>query len=185
MKSHRKQPASARSPFSSTSTQIPPVRLTKPKPLTTATLQNLLPRRRARPQPKGDYDIPSSSDIEVDTTALGEDEDELSFHATSKMRRKKQSMGIVAQKRAAKGKEAGTGGKGKRVSKTYTRKSGSESDVDEIGQRGERGRSKTPGLDGKVKAEMKRLADKFREVDEYTLDFEDMTGSSSQMKDAR
>ena len=195
MKSHRKQPASARSPLSSTSTQISPVRLTKPKPLTTATLQNLLPRRRARPKPKGDYDIPSSSDVELDTTALGEDEDELSFHASSKMRRKKQSMGIVAQKRAAKAKEAGTGGKGKGVSKTYTRKSinesgdenGSESgsDVDEIGQRGARGRSKTPGLDGKVKAEMKRLADKFREVDEYTLDFEDMTGSSSQMKDAR
>ncbi|KAL2047087.1 hypothetical protein N7G274_001106 [Stereocaulon virgatum] len=195
VKSHRKQLTSARSHFSSTSTQTSPVHLTKPKPLTTATLQNLLPRRRARAKPKGDYDIPSSSDVELDTTALGEDEDELSFHATGKMRRKKQSMGIVAQKRAAKGKEAGTGSKGKKVSKTYTRKSinasgdenesGSGSDVDEIDQRGARGRSKTPGLDGKVKAEMKRLADKFREVDQYTLDFEEMTGSSSQMKDAR
>ena len=42
-----------------------------------------------------------------------------------------------------------------------------------------------PVLDGKAKVEMRRLVDKFKEVDEYTLDFEDMTGSSSQMKDAR
>ena len=104
-------------------------------------------------------------------------------------------MSTVAQKQAVKGKETGTGGKGKRVSKTYTRKSinesgdenesGSGSDEEDAGRNGTRGRSKTPALDGKAKAEMKRLADKFREVDEYTLDFEDITGSSSQMKDAR
>lgn len=35
--------------------------------------------------------------------------------------------------------------------------------------------------------EMKRLADKFRDVDAYALEFEDLTAgnSSSQMKDAR
>ena len=194
-KTQRKQFSLAPSPLSSTSTQISPVRPAKLKPLTTANLQNLLPRRRAQPKPKGNYDIPSSSDVELDNTALSEDEDELSIHATSKMRRKKQSMSMVAQKQAAKGKETETGGKGKRVSKTYTRKSinesgdenesGSGSDDEDTGRNGTRGRSKTPALDGKAKAEMKRLADKFREVDEYTLDFEDVTGSSSQMKDAR
>lgn len=40
-------------------------------------------------------------------------------------------------------------------------------------------------FDKKAKKEMERLARKFAEVDEYTLDFEDMTGSSSQMADAR
>lgn len=194
----RKQLSPAPSPHSSTSTQVSPVRPTTSKPLTTATLQNLLPRRRARPKPKGDYDIPSSSDVELDNTGLGEDEDELSFHATSKMRRKKSMM--PTQRTGAKGKgqgsKPGTGGKPKRISKTYTRKTAIESDgendsddatdsEEEVAGHSARGRAKTPAMDGKAKAEMARLAVKFREVDEFRLDFEDMTGSSSQMKGAR
>lgn len=86
--------------------------------------------------------------------------------------------------------------KGKRVSKTYTRKSiveseaengsGSDAGEDEDASLDVAVRSKAkPVLDGRAKAEMKRLADKFKEVDEYTLDFEDMTASSSLMRDAR
>jgi len=177
------------SPLSSISTQMSPVRPKPLKTLTTATLQNLLPRRRVRGKPKGDFDIPSSSDVELDNTGLGEDEDELSFH-TTKVRRKKPSM--TGQKSAAKRKEGLAGKKG---SKTYTRKimvvSEDEDDENESPRGGEEretaaaGRKKTPALDGKAKAEMKRLADKFKEVDDFTLEFEDMTGSSSQMKDAR
>ena len=113
-----------------------------------------------------------------------------------------------------KAKEAGAG---KRVSRTYTKKStaavgseienendddenhriGADGDGDENANGGfSRGRGRgrdregrregTPALDDKVKDEMKRLASKFREVDEYALEFEDMTGnSSSQMRDAR
>ena len=190
--SRRRQLSPAPSPLSSASTNISPVKSIPLKPLATATLQNLLPRRRARPKQRGEYDIPSSSDVEFDNTGLGEDEDELSFHATTKMRRKK--AGSNKQSRA--GKEAAPG---KRMSKTYTKKtiveSDNENDEDDDDNQDEnenesravgRGRKKTPALDGKAKDEMKRLADKFREVDEYTLDFEDMTGnSSSQMKDAR
>ena len=192
----RKQFSPAPSPLSSVSTNISPVKPVSLKPLTTATLQNLLPRRRARPKPKGEHDIPSSSDVELDNTGLGEDEDELSFHATTKMRRKKPKPAV--QKRGGKAKEA----PGKRMSKTYTKKTvvvsdnENDDDDDDVGQEenenenengeGSRGRKRTPALDGKAKNEMRRLADKFREVDEYTLDFEDMTGnSSSQMKDAR
>lgn len=193
--SRRKQFSPAPSPLSSVSTNTSPAKPVSLKPLTTATLQNLLPRRRARPKPRGEYEIPSSSDIELDNTGLGEDEDELSFHATTKMRRKKPKAAV--QKRGGKAKEA----PGKRLSKTYAKKtvvvSGNENDDDDDdddGQEenenengeGSRGRRRTPALDGKAKSEMRRLADKFREVDEYTLDFEDMTGnSSSQMKDAR
>lgn len=188
----------APSPISPISTQFSPTKPATSKPLTTATLQNLLPRRRVRSRPKGDYDIPSSSDVELDTRVLGEDEDELSFHATCKTRRKKSMM--PAQKSVAKAKiqssKLGTGGKLKRISKTYTRKTAvesddeNESDDDVISDAGDgrntRGKSKTPAMEGKAKAEMERLAAKFREVDEFTLDFEDMTGnSSSQMKDAR
>ena len=189
--SRRKQSSPAPSPISSVSTNTSPVKPVLLKPLTTATLQNLLPRRRARPKPRGEFDIPSSSEVEFDNTGLGEDEDELSLHATTKMRRKKPKP--VVQKRGGKAKEA----PGKRMSKTYTKKTvvvsdnenddddGEEEEGDENGV-GSRGRKRTPALDGKAKDAMKRLAEKFREVDEYTLDFEDMTGnSSSQMKDAR
>ena len=191
----RKPNSPAPSPLSSVSTNTSPVKPVRLKPLTTATLQNLLPRRRARPKPRGEYELPSSSDVELDNTGLGEDEDELSFHATTKMRRKK-AVPAAQQKRGGKAKEA----PGKRMSKTYTKKAAAVSDderaVDDDDDDGEedgdenggvnRGATKTPALHRKAKEEMKRLADKFRKVDEYTLDFEDMTGNSSgQMKDAR
>lgn len=188
----RKQLSPAPSLLSSAYTNISSIKPTPLKPLTTATLQNLLPRRRAHPKLRGEYDLPSSSDVELDNTGLGEDEDELSFHATTKMRRKKPTP--VVQKRGGKAKQA----PGKRMSKTYTKKTTVESDNendnddDDDGEEEtenggiSRGVRKTPALDGRTKDEMRRLADKFREVDEYTLDFEDMTGnSSSQMKDAR
>ena len=191
-KSHSRM-SSAPSPLSSTFVQSSPVRPTAVKPLTTATLQNLLPRRRTRRKPRGDYDIPSSSDVELDNRALGEDEDELSFNAATKMRRKKSI--IIPQKGKAKAKKTVPPSKGKKISRTYTRKSivisdnedesASGSDDSNAGQHGVRARSKTPALNNKAMEEMRRLAEKFREVDEYTLDFEDMTGSSSQMKDAR
>ena len=148
-----------------------------------------------RRRPKGAYDLPSSSDVELDNIALGEDEDELSFNATTKMRNKRPSM--VSQRGRPKAKETVTGAKGKRISNTYTRKSivgsddenesqsKSESEAGNVGRYGSRARSTTPALDSKAKEEMKRLAEKFREVDEYTLDFEDMTASSDKMKDAR
>ena len=146
-----------------------------------------------RRKPKGAYDLPSSSDVELDNIALGEDEDELSFNATNKMRRKRPNM--VSQKGKPKAKETVTGGKEKRISTTYIRKSimvsddehESESDGEagNAGRYGSRARSNTPALTSKAKEEMKRLAEKFREVDEYTLDFEDMTASSDKMKDAR
>ena len=189
--------STAPSPLSSTSTQISPVRPAALKPLSTATLQNLLPRRRVRRKPKGAYDIPSSSDVELDNVALGEDEDELSFNATTKMRKKK-TQSMVPPSVKAKAKETVTGTKGKRISNTYTRKSIMVSHDDEnvsesenenearyVGRYGSRARSSTPALDSKAKEEMRRLAEKFREVDEYTLDFEDMTASSDKMKDAR
>ena len=50
------------------------------KPITTASLQNFLPRRQRKRQ--GDaFDIASSSEAEFDTSALAHDEDELSFAA--------------------------------------------------------------------------------------------------------
>ena len=148
-----------------------------------------------RRKPKGAYDVPSSSDAELDNIALGEDEDELSLIATTKMRKKR--PGMVSQKGKPKAKEMVTSSKGKRISNTYTRKnivvsddeneseSENENEAGNAGRFGSRARSNTPALNSKAKEEMRRMAEKFREVDEYTLDFEDMTASSDKMKDAR
>ena len=167
------------------------------KPLTTARLQNLLPRRRARLKQQNTYDIPSSSDIELDATTLGEDEDELSFHATSKMRRKKATPISKPKRAQIKGDRmvAKKASKGKEASRTYSRKSVAEphsenedarDDTEDTSIEVDNETGKVmPVLDVKAKAEMKRLADKFKEIDDYTMEFEDMTGSSSQLRDAR
>lgn len=187
------------SPRSSTQDpQISPVRNNKlaVQPLTTARLQNLLPRRRTHAKPTDAFDIPSSSDLELDTTHLAEDEDELSFHTIGKRRRKDSRTGTASRAKAGTAKRntkmlLG----GKRPSKTYARQSlveaSSEDGEIEVGEdsvfqvSGE-GHQVLPKFDAKAQAEMERMAKKFKEVDEYALDFEDMTGSnSSQMKDAR
>ena len=193
-------PMPAPSPKSSTTaSQAYPTHRSKPppKPLTTARLQNLLPRRRTSRKPHETYDVPSSSDVELDTTHLGEDEDELAFHTTAKVRRKKPAA-HKSKREAGKGSKQGadTSPKGKRVSKTYSRKNerererqhDNENDGSPDNDSSADAAEQTSGefvLGVKAQAEMKRLADKFKEVDDYTLDFEDMTGSSSQMKDAR
>ena len=180
-------------------TKTPAARSRKPPrspvPLTTARLQNLLPRRRKRRGKQETYNVPSSSDVELDATRLGEDEDELSFQATNKMRQRKSVMPIKSKRASRvgtnKSKEGASGTK--RKSATYSKR-------DEIDSQAEHDEDSSlqfdtstleidgktlPVLDPQTKAEMKRLADKFREVDDFTLDFEDVTGSSSQMKDAR
>ena len=190
--------------------------LQPPKPLTTASLQNLLPRRRTRQKPPSTYDIPSSSSsssnsyAELDTTKLDEDEDELSFHAAGKIRRKKkkekEKKSVTSTSRRGNKKHPKTNpdqdSKAKSISKTYARTSTvveslSEEDTNSVSADEENTTSLDPGsgknswrgpplLDAKAQAEMKRLADKFKEVDEYPLEFEDVTGSSSsQMRDAR
>ena len=134
--------------------------------------------------------------MELDTTQLGEDEDELSFHASTKIRRKKAAPSILKRRVGKAGKQTvEVASKGRRISKTYAHTSAVEQQLSEDDSTCsldedtshdvsvEKGNAPVFGV--KAKAEMKRLADKFREVDEFTLDFEDMTGSSSQLKDAR
>lgn len=163
------------------------------KPLTTANLQNLLPRRRRRPKAKTAYDIPSSSEVELGDTGFGEDEDELSLHTAKRVRPKKSLPSM--QKRGRKGHQAPDLDLRKsRPSKTYSRKRTGlseadhedDDDDDEQPENDVAAETRKPTeLNIEAKAGMRRLVDKFKEVDEYTLDFEDMTGSSSQMKDAR
>ena len=183
------------SPQSSTSSHPSPVRKTKTsplKPLTTATLQNLLPRRRVRAKAKevSAFDIPSSSDVE-----LSSDQDELSLRRAPKIRGKK----TIVKPTPLKNSKA-------RTSTTYSRKkvvevSSNRDDSDNEEETGgnDENEEHNPaskkaagravyGKDGAaVKGEMRRLAQKFREVDEWALEIENVTPHSgrSQMVDAR
>jgi hypothetical protein len=194
------------SPLSTTSSHPSPIRSPQkppPKPLTTASLQNLLPRRRVRPRDKevSEFDLPSSSDVE-----LSEDQDELSYHKAPKAKARKGAATprVKAGKGGAKVGGAKVGGAkvgGGKVGSTYARKKATELPEDEgsdeeAGQGGEGGegegmKRKGGEVYGKsataVKGEMRRLAQKFREVDDWALEIEDVTphSGSSQMVDAR
>ena len=184
------------SPMSSISSHPSPIRSPQKaplKPLTTASLQNLLPRRHIRPRDKEAtaFDIPSSSDVE-----LSEDQDELSFHNPRKPKAKKSAA--TPKPKAGKTVTKPTNG---RVSNTYGKKkvvevSDNESSEGEAMSGGEGeaaigGRKKGGGVYGQrstaAKEEMRRLAQKFREVDDWALEIEDVTphSGSSQMVDAR
>ncbi|KAL8636032.1 MAG: hypothetical protein Q9228_006527, partial [Teloschistes exilis] len=153
----------------------------------------------------------SSSEIHDDVG----DEDELSFHAkvrptAAARQRGKENRNSVRAARGARGKKgevskkvkkAGAGGG--RSSATYTRKSQLEEaepdyenddDDGDVGSGDGNGSSVTvPAggmeepvkLGGKAREEMKRLRHLFREVDEWGLEFEEVTGSSDRMRDAR
>ena len=184
--------SSAAAPISSSPPPSP--RATAPKvlkPLSTASLQNLLPRRRRRSplHPGGTFDIPSSSDVEIDTTAFAADEDELTAHAKVRVRPRNHDKlePDVGEKKARRGvptkKQPRSKLKSATAKKTYTKSrradtAAPQTDADDARP------IPTANL-AAVKDELTRLAHKFHEVDQWQLDMEDVTGSSSSLKDAR
>lgn len=177
------------------------------KPLSTATLQNLLPRRRFRPNPRqrGTFDLPSSSlTTEIDTADLEDDEDELGASAKTRVRlrrnrdtqagkRKANTIkGIVALgKKKPPSSRRNDHAKGGNTTKTYTRKQTAveEEDhgVDENTRpEGDRaGNETTPSTSKAPREELKSLVRKFEEVDQWELEIEEVTGSGSSQIDAR
>ncbi|KAL8972796.1 MAG: hypothetical protein Q9183_000360 [Haloplaca sp. 2 TL-2023] len=167
------------------------------KPITTSTLQNLLPRRRGAASKNkeniGVFDIMSSNSS--DPIEEDEDADELSYHASSRRPRatdkRGKGKGGKGNKKSGSAKTAAVGKTAeKRVGKTYTRKSALDvedeiADEDAEGQENEgRGKGEMQ-MDAKAREEMKRLRDKFLEVDQWGLEFEEVSGSSDRMRDAR
>ncbi|KAL8722038.1 MAG: hypothetical protein Q9225_001414 [Loekoesia sp. 1 TL-2023] len=176
-----------RSPTNASTTRSPL------KPLTTSALQNLLPRRRrimSRNKENNIFELNSSSDMDsFNAGEMDEGADELSYHITSRKSAPEKS------KNTRKGKGGGTSiatkskpKKGeKRPGMTYTRKQNLDPDEDEDAGSGS-GNQDVAGavtMDGKAREEMKKLAAKFREVDDWGLEFEEVTGSSDRMRDAR
>lgn len=203
-------------PHSEASEIAPPAQLSRkrnvlaPKTLSTATLQNMLPRRRHRPKHAGSFDIPTSGDEVIDTTGFDEEEDELSHVATATTRiaaKKNPAKTPASKKRVASAtvgkKLAQAAGKG--ATRTYARKvSDKENEPRTTSHGGEEGESLGPvghddeTVDGEAQGrragpvrdrprvkELQKLAQKFREIDKWALEFEEITASSSSPRDGR
>ncbi len=179
------------------------------KPLSTATLQNLLPRRRLRPEPRhprGTFDIPSSSSgVEIDAVHLEEDEDELGFHAKVRVKPRARDKATTEPKTLGmrgKGREVKGVGGGKmkqqpqnekaKAGKTYARKKAVVEDQNDENQPENEDDSElavdetTASVARRKKdGELKRIAAKFMEVDQWELEIEEVTGSGSSQIDAR
>lgn len=179
------------------------------KPLSTATLQNLLPRRRFRPKPRqrGIFDLPSSSlTTEIDAADLEDDEDELGASAKTRVRLRRNRDTQTGKSKTSTIKGAAAAGKkkpapsrkndhakGGDITKTYTRKPTAVEEeehgaVDEAthSEGDETGNEPTPGNNSKApKGELKSLLRKFEEVDQWELEIEEVTGSGSSQIDAR
>lgn len=177
------------------------------KPLSTATLQNLLPRRRFRPNPRqrGTFDLPSSSlTTEIDTADLEDDEDELgaSVKTRVRLRRNRDTQGGKSKANPIKGAAAAgkkkpppsrrnDHAKGGNTTKTYTRKQiaveeedhGADENTHPEGDGA--GNETTPGNSKAPQGKLKSLVRKFEEVDQWELEIEEVTGSGSSQIDAR
>ena len=197
----RKQPSPGPSPVSPTSSPPTPAPVSRPlKPLSTTTLQNLLPRRRVRSRPKsalGAFDIPSSdpppsSDVDAESVARDEDEDELSYHTASKPKKKGTQRRPTLPTKPRKPQAP----KPKAQSKTYARKKAGDEDAENVVQDSDsevliqgiegKGRGKDNAkLGAEAKKTLQRIARHFQEVDEWELEVEEITGEGSSQVDAR
>ncbi|KAF7889012.1 hypothetical protein EAF00_009312 [Botryotinia globosa] len=188
-------PSLTHSPDIPTRSTRPP-RKTAPQPatLSTAALQALLPRRRQRHRSALDVE---SSDSEVDTTGLGEHDDELTIVVAPTARRQGSARpttgaSATSSKLTQKAKAAAKG-KGKR---TYGRKpapaaSDKENEIDpddslvapaQDERSAEEPRSENSSeLEKRVGKELKKAARKFKEVDKWELEFEECEASSDQL----
>ncbi|TGO19526.1 hypothetical protein BPAE_0341g00080 [Botrytis paeoniae] len=175
------------------STRLPRKAAPQPATLSTAALQALLPRRRQRHQSALDVE---SSDSEVDTTGLGEHDDELTIIVAPTNRRQASAhptsgASATTSKLTQKAKAAAKG-KGKR---TYGRKpapaaSDKENEIDpddsfapaQDERSPEEPRSENSSeLEKRVGKELKKAARKFKEVDKWELEFEECEASSDQL----
>lgn len=126
------------------------------------------------------FDLPISSDVE-----LSEEQDELSYHQAPRAKARK---GAVTPR--GKAKKGRTFVREKAVE--LPEDGGSDEDVGGGGEGGAEAMKRKGGevyghSSTAVKGEMRRLAKKFKEVDDWALEIEDVTphSGSSQMVDAR
>ncbi|PIA93098.1 hypothetical protein CB0940_04190 [Cercospora beticola] len=162
----------------------------KPKPINTAALQSLLPKRRQPLRPrkrKSEYDIESSEaedDAVVDTSHLDEDEDELGVQGKrrAKPAPTKTKRGTTA-KRGKSGKAAPTASKktaAKKSTKTYGRATVSDKENDGHESFEEAEESTLPEIphsmqDVAKSKELEAAKAKFADIDQWDMEFETMS----------
>lgn len=148
------------------------------------------------------FELNTSSDLDAfDDGTMDEDADELSHHVTAKPGARKPGAGKAKRTTGRKGKAAagiGVGSKAKAGKKpgatTYARKrnlelhddDGNEDAASSGGGEEEDEETGAVARAGKAGEELRRKATFFREeVDVWGLEFEEVTGSSDRMRDAR
>ncbi|KAH0566137.1 hypothetical protein GP486_000467 [Trichoglossum hirsutum] len=173
-------------------------------PISTAALQNLLPRRRRR-APPDEFDIIESSDIDSERTRLNPYKNEPSTAPFKKDAKKRQSNSNG--RRVGLGKAASKGEKGAplqnrtvetpatKASRTYSRQASSDKENDGLSSSSAEGDSlapvdsneETPNQEESKKGKkiLKQLARKFKDVDNWKLDFEEDSASGSSPLGAR
>ncbi|CAJ2509981.1 Uu.00g058810.m01.CDS01 [Anthostomella pinea] len=173
---------------------------TKPEPkVTTADLKGMLPRRRQRNARADPFGIDDDSEAEVDISGLGNDDDELS-HLDVRARRRP-ARAAANNQSTTRGRSA-TRDKGKQTSgstnkparRTYGRSSDKENhdnadeeeveeeDDDTLGPAGEAEEGveeSSQEMLARMGDELKNASRKFKEVDKWELEYEEMTQSSS------
>ncbi|KAI9826336.1 MAG: hypothetical protein M1832_000253 [Thelocarpon impressellum] len=161
--------------------------------LSTATLQELLPRRRRRGPLPSDFDILSSDD----TSEINDDLDRPSRIQPRKARAGSRTPGAKPSKAAAAMTKTyatprhNYAQRRRRASDKENASTGDDYDVDTASSsappvENARGPAQAKGKNkGKGGGDLAALAQKFREVDGWALAFEDVTASSSSPWDAR
>jgi hypothetical protein len=148
-----------------------------------------MPRRR-RATTRNPFDIPSSDD-EIDASGLASDDDELSHlevRARARTRRTPAPMKKPTTKPGPKPRSGFTRTYGSRPNITSD-KENEEVDPDDslapLPDDDEPSEENSQELEKRVGLELKRAARKFAEVDQWELDFEEVTASSSSPSNAR
>ncbi|TKA81782.1 hypothetical protein B0A55_02139 [Friedmanniomyces simplex] len=179
-----------------------PTKPTKAKPMSTATLQNLLPKRRQPLKPrhrKSEYDFVSESEGEgeVDTTHLEEDENEPARRRTrqtkltpAKGRRKTAAVATAKTKKAAQQqtRKSAAASAPKKPTKTYARAATALTTSDKENEDAADEAFEAPdGVDDSAETlperasvatataksnELEEARRKFAEVDEWDMEFE-------------
>ena len=204
----------SQSPLSTlSSAQHSPQKLPKrnpptPKPLTTARLQNLLPRRRIRKWAANDesglFDLQSSDNIEP-PMAISSEADELSYYKPKAPRRKAHLAGAAPRgnksllsksNNASRNHRTNSNTTGRTYSRSHRVATPTTSDLDPSDEDEEnippaekaRGNKAAPNLPSPAKKKLAATAKWFREeVDSWALEVEDVSvhSQSSAMRDAR
>jgi hypothetical protein len=168
--------------------QAPP-----PSIFSTAQLQNLLPRRRRRPV-RDVFEIASSED-EVDVSGLPSGDDELS-HLSVRPRTRRPTISRRTPAPLKSKSKPGPKPKDPGTKRTYGSRNNATSDKENEEIDPDDSLAPLPDdentspensqeLEKRVGRELKEAAKKFQEVDQWELEFEDVTASSSSPRDSR